>query len=76
MKVSTKPRDLSAIALKDVLWDTLNAIKSDLMLPGQGDAIASQAREILRTVKVQLQVANQAKRPVPPDVIDFTERAS
>jgi ElaB/YqjD/DUF883 family membrane-anchored ribosome-binding protein len=51
----------------------LNNIKDDNMLPAQGDAIAAQAREILRTVKVQLQVVNQAKRQVPKDVIDFAE---
>lgn len=64
---------LSAVSLKDVLWQTLNEIKSDKMLAAQGDAIASQAREILRTIKVQLQVAGQSKRPVPVDVIQFAE---
>ena len=44
------------------------------MQPAQGDAIASQAREILRTVKTQLQVCAQAKRPVPGDVIQFAEK--
>lgn len=67
------PMILTAINLKETLWETLKAIKGDVMLPGQGDAIAAQAREILRTVKVQLQVASQAKRPVPTDVITFTE---
>jgi hypothetical protein len=65
---------LSATNLKNALWETLNAIKSDNMLPAQGDAIASQAREILRTIKVQLQVVAQSKRNVPTDVIDFAER--
>ena len=65
---------LSAVALKETLWDTLNAIKSDTMLPSQGDAIASQAREILRTIKVQLQIVGQAKRTVPIDVVEFAER--
>jgi hypothetical protein len=64
---------LSATSLKDVLWETLNEIKGDKMLPGQGDAIASQAREILRTIKVQLQIVGQSKRNVPTDVIDFAE---
>lgn len=68
-----RPMILTAINLKETLWETLKAIKGDVMLPGQGDAIAAQAREILRTVKVQLQVASQAKRPVPTDVITFTE---
>lgn len=45
------------------------------MLPAQGDAIAAQAREILRTVKVQLQIAAQTKRLVPTEVIKFSESA-
>ena len=64
---------LSASSLKDVLWDTLQQIKTDQMLPAQGDAIAAQAREILRTIKVQLQVVGQAKRTVPIEVVDFAE---
>jgi hypothetical protein len=66
---------LSAVNLKDALWDTLQNIKNDNMLPGQGDAIAVQAREILRTVKVQLQVCAQAKRNVPTEILDFVEKA-
>lgn len=66
---------LSAVNLKNALWDTLKSIKSDTMLPAQGDAIAAQAREILRTVKVQLQVAAQSKRNVPTEIIDFVEKA-
>lgn len=65
---------LSAVNLKNALWDTLKSIKDDTMLPAQGDAIAAQAREILRTVKVQLQVAAQSKRNVPTEIIDFVER--
>lgn len=68
--------NLTAVNLKNALWDTLQAIKSDLMQPAQGDAIASQAREILRTVKVQLQVSSHAKRPLPTEVIDFAEKSS
>lgn len=62
---------LTATALKGALWDTLNQVKKDNMLPAQGDAIASQAREILRTVKTQLQICEQAKQRVPQEVIDF-----
>lgn len=66
---------LSAENLKSALWETLHGIKDGSILPGQGDAIASQAREILRTVKIQLQIAGQAKRRVPMDVVDFAEQA-
>jgi hypothetical protein len=65
---------LTAINLKNALWETLQAIKSDNMQPNQGDAVASQAREILRTVKVQLQVAQQSKRNIPTEIIDFSEK--
>lgn len=82
MARSTKPfvanatmPDLSATNLKTALWETLQDIKSDKMQPAQGDAIAAQAREILRTVKVQLQIAAHTKRSVPLEVIDFAEKA-
>lgn len=67
---------LSAVNLKNVLWDTLNDIRDDRVLPAEGDAIAAQAREILRTVKVQLQIAGQSKRNIPTDVLDFAEKSA
>lgn len=67
---------LNAVNLKNALWETLQSIKGDTMQPNQGDAIASQAREILRTVKVQLQVASQSKRQIPTEVIDFAEKSA
>lgn len=67
-------KDLTATNLKQALWDTLSGIKDGAIQPGQGDAIASQAREILRTVKVQLQIANHTKRSVSADVIAFSEK--
>jgi hypothetical protein len=66
---------LNATNLKSALWETLNDIREGKKQPNEGDAIAAQAREILRTVKVQLQVVNQSKRNVPTDVIDFAEKA-
>ncbi len=70
----SEKNDLTATNLKTALWETLNAVKSGAMQPGNADAIASQAREILRTVKVQLQVTQQAKRQVPAEVIEFAEK--
>lgn len=72
--MTTNNKELNATNLKNALWETLNDIKAGTIQPGQGDAIASQAREILRTVKVQLQVTNQSKRSVPADVIAFAEK--
>jgi len=64
---------LTAVNLKKSLWETLKAVKDDNMLPAQGDAVAVQAREILRTVKTQLQICAQSKRNVPTEIIDFAE---
>lgn len=67
-------RPLTASSLKDVLWETLTDLKHENILPNRADAIAAQSREILRTIKVQLQVAGQSKRGVPQDIIDFSEK--
>lgn len=64
---------LSATSLKDSLWETLNKVKTRKLLPGHADAIASQAREILRTVKIQLAISGQTNRPVPYEVVEFSE---
>jgi hypothetical protein len=67
-------RPLTASSLKDVLWETLTDLKSENILPNRADAIAAQSREILRTIKVQLQIAGQAKRALPQEIIEFSER--
>lgn len=65
---------LTATNLKNALWETLQGVKSGDTKPAEADSIASQAREIIRTVKVQLQVASQTNRDVPTDVINFSEK--
>lgn len=65
---------LTAETLKDALWETLQAVKSEKMLPNRADAIAAQAREILRTVKVQMQILAQTKQAVPAEVVAFSGR--
>ena len=64
---------LNATSLKNSLWETLNRVKGKRLLPGHADAIAAQAREILRTIKIQLAVSGQTNRPVPYEVIEFSE---
>lgn len=66
---------LTASNLKDTLWDTLQLVKAGNMDAGNADAIATQAREIIRTSNLQLRVAQQTKRPVPTDVINFSENS-
>ena len=64
---------LNARNLKDALWETLNSVKSGKLQPGEADAIASQAREILRTTNTQLKIFAQAKQDVTAELIDFAK---
>lgn len=64
---------LNAKNLKEALWETLNAVKKGDMDAGQADSVATQGREILRTVNTQLKVMQQAKRNVGTELIDFAE---
>jgi hypothetical protein len=66
--------ELNAGSLKAALWDTLKDLRANNIQPGHADSVASQAREILRTVRTQLMVTQQAKRPVPVDCINFAEK--
>lgn len=72
--VVTIIRPLTASSLKSILWETLNDVKTEQMLPNRADAIAAQSREILRTIRTQLLVAGQAKRGVPQEIIEFSEQ--
>ncbi len=65
--------DLNAINLKNVLWDTLKAVRAGKVTPAQGDVVASQAREILRTSKVQLSIFSQSGQAVSAELIDFAK---
>ena len=64
---------LNAVNLKDSLWSTLNDLRSGKITPGAGDAVASQAREILRTVRTQLQIFTQSGKSVTNELIDFAK---
>lgn len=62
---------LNAVTLKNELWETLKDIKNNRLEASKGDAIAAQAREILRTVNTQVKIVDKAKEQIPQDLIDF-----
>ena len=66
-------KKLNGKNLKEILWETLLGIQDGTIEAGKGDAIASQAREIVRTAKVQLQISTLSKRDVPAELIAFNE---
>ena len=66
-------QNLTATNLKLALWETLNNLKEGKLQPAEGDSIATQAREILRTTNTQLRISQQAKRDIPAEVISFSD---
>lgn len=69
----TENPPLDAVELKKSLWQTLQSVKDGTMTPQSGDAIAAQAREILRTVRTQLAIFQQAAEKVSKELIDFAK---
>lgn len=67
--------ELTAKNLKGILWGCLKGLRSGAIRTNEADAVATQAREILRVTSTQLRIASQAKRPIPNEVIDFSEKA-
>lgn len=67
-------KKLTASSLKTALWETLNRTKNGTIEVKQANAIAGQAREILRTVNTQLKISLQSDRVPPPKVIEFSEK--
>ena len=73
MKNTNDDPKLNAVNLKAALWSTLNQVKRGEITPGTGDVVASQAREILRTVRAQLAIFAQAGKAVSDELIDFAK---
>jgi len=67
-------KQLTAENLKEALWETLNGVKDGEIGAMQGDAIATQAREILRTTNTQLRISAQSKTDVPKKVVAFSQK--
>jgi hypothetical protein len=55
-------RKLSADALQDVLWETLQDLREDNIEYKAADSIASQSREICRIAKLQLEASKLTGR--------------
>jgi len=63
--------ELSAKNLKATLWDTINDLREQKIDPGVADAIASQSREMIRIVREQRMIVQNAGLAMPDEVIEF-----
>lgn len=64
-------QDLNAKNMKDVLWEILQKLKLGSIEVSQADAIALQAREIIRVIKSQQSIIRQAGEKITTELIDY-----
>lgn len=64
----------SARILKDRLWRTLDSLESGNIDINEARAMATLAKAIVNTANLQLKVSVHANRPMPDDVINFSEK--
>jgi hypothetical protein len=65
--------NLTAKNLKGILWETLRKLKSKKIKVAEADAIAIQSREIVRVIRSQQGILQQANRPVTAEMISYAE---
>lgn len=64
-------RKLNAENLKKSLWWVMEEVRKGERDPASADAIAGVARELIRTVRTQQGICEQAGQELPAEVIAF-----
>ncbi len=64
---------LTAKALKEHLWETLQSLKGSNIEVDEALAVAGLSREIVRCANTQIKVAIHTGRKIPDEVMKFTE---
>lgn len=66
--------ELNAKNLKEILWNNLQGLQSGEVQLSQADGMATQAREILRVVKIELEITKQSGQAVTERLKAFPEK--
>lgn len=69
-KKKHKHDKLTAESLKDALWDTLNKLRNKKIEPTEAVAVASTAREIMRVVRTEIDIAKLTGVKLKPDLLE------
>ena len=69
--MQTHTEKLNAENLKNMLWETLQDVKSEVMDSKTANAIAAQARGILGTVRTEIAIQHSTKA-LTNKIKDFT----
>jgi len=62
---------LSAVNLKNILWETLNQLKNKEIDVREADSIAIQAREIIRVNSSQVEICDLANLDLPDEIKEY-----
>jgi hypothetical protein len=65
--------ELNAKNLKETLWTNLKGVQDGSVQTTQADSMASQAREILKTIKTELEICRQSGKAVSEKLQKFPE---
>ena len=65
--------ELNAKNLKEKLWNNLQGIEDGSIQMNQADAMAGQAREILKTIRTELEITKQSGQAVSGKLKEFPE---
>lgn len=66
--------ELCASNLKQVLWHTLQALKEGSIDSREASGIATQSREIVRVIKSQQSILQQANKSVTEELVDYATK--
>lgn len=69
-RAKNQPNTLNAVNLKNLLWETINDVKSGTAAPETINSIATGAREILRATALQVKLAEKFNT-YTQDIRDF-----
>lgn len=65
---------LSAKNMKNILWEALQKVKSKKLSPVEADAIATQAREIIRVIKTQQSIIQQSGEKITAELVEYATK--
>lgn len=65
---------LSAKNMKEILWDTLQGLKSGEVEVSQADSMALHCREIIRVIKTQQSIIKQAGEKITEELVEYATK--
>ncbi len=73
-KGKTSENVLSAKNMKEILWDTLQGLKSGEVEVSQADSMALHCREIIRVIKTQQSIIKQAGEKITDELVTYATK--